>query len=242
MKFEIKEYKDDNLLYWILRIKGTEKQIEDTKKHIESTFLNFDNWINSANQHIYRVDPNVMNKIIKKFRNYNIKYNNVNIYYCKSIILISGDMKIVIEKTIKDISNYINKLNPSMRFIWVKMPDFLELIYEIQPLCSNKYTNFKIIPSKISIFSDNTLKTHILIYSDELFIDKIWKSANIILKDMYKNNFLKNNPNIEYLDLFTNYMNIKKKDTNRYRNFNPKKEQIPIHKEYRKDDILSCSI
>lgn len=240
--FELEEYKEENLLYWILRINGTGKQIDDTKKSIETIFLNFDKWINSENQHIYRVDPNIMNKLIKKFKNYNIKNNGVNIYYCKSIILISGDDKNIVDKTIKDIENHINKLNPCMRFIWVKMPDFLDILYDIQPLCKNKYTNFKIISSKNSIFSDNTLKTHILIYSDKLFIDKIWKSTNIILKNMYKDKFLKNDFNIEYLNLFTNYKNNKKIYINRYRNFDPKKIQMPIHKESRNDNILSCSI
>lgn len=241
INFEIEEYKKDDLLYWVLRINGTEKQIDITKKCIENTFLKFDIWINSKNQHIYRIDPNIMNKIIKKFKNY-IKNNDSNIYYCKSILLISGNNKNVVNQTIKDIEKYINKLNPCMRFIWVKMPDFLDILYRMQPLCKNRYTNFKFVPSKSSIFSENTLKTHILIYSDELFIDKIWKSINIILENMYKNDILKDDSNIKYLNLFTNYNNDKKIYTNRYRKFNPKKDQIPIHKENRNDNILSCSI
>lgn len=106
--FEIEEYKEDDLLYWVLRINGTEKQIDITKKCIENTFLKFDIWINSKNQHIYRIDPNIMNKIIKKFKNYNIKNNDSDIYYCKSILLISGNNKNVVNQTIKDIDILIN--------------------------------------------------------------------------------------------------------------------------------------
>lgn len=240
--FDIEEYKEDNLLYWVLRMNGTEKQIDETKKNVESILLGFNNWINSINQHIYRVDPDIMNKIIKKIKKHNIKYNTINIFYCKTILLVSGNNKNMVDQIIKDISNYINKLKPCMRFIWVKMPEFIDVLYRIQPLCKNKYTNFKIVPSKCSIMSENTLKTHILISSDKLFIEEIWKSVNTILKDIYKKNYIKKDSDIEYLNLFINNENNKIIIINRYRNFNPNKIQIPIHKEYRNDNILSCSI
>lgn len=239
--FEIEDYKEDNVLYWVLKINGNDNDINKTKKEIEDILLKFDKWINSMYQHIYRIDPNIIGKIKKRFKG----YNNINIYYFKTILLISGNDKNIINKIIKEISDYIIKLKPSTKFIWVKMPDFINILYRIEPLCKNKYTEFKIISSRCSIFSNNTLKTHILIYCDKLFVDRIWKSINLILKNQIENKDFNNYFNIKYLDLFinNNYINNKKMEIiNKYRIFDSNKKQIPIFKEYRNDNILSSSI
>lgn len=178
---------------------------------------------------------------MKKFKS----HNNINIYYLNTILLISGKDKNIVEEIIKRISNYMIKLKPSTRFIWVKLPEFIDILYEIEPLCKNKYTEFKIIPSKKSILSNNTLKTHLLIYSDKIFIDEIWKSVDLILKNTIQKEKNKNTIDIDYLNLFTNNnsnKNVKNNIISKYRIFDPNKIQVPIYKKYRNDNILSSSI
>lgn len=241
--FRIENYKEDEILYWVIRIIGTDIQINKTKEIINDILIGFDHWINSKNMHIYRIDPNIVKKIKKKFKKYN---NIINIFYGKTFLLISGNNKKVSDKIINNISNYIYNFEPCMRFIWVEMPEFMKILYKIEPLCKNKYCDFKIIPSKCSIVSNNTIKTHILIRSDKIFINQIWKSVDLIIKNLYKKEDEEKKYEIEYLNLFIHdkYKEHKKFNNNiiKYREFNPQKMQIPISKQYRNDDILSSSI
>ena len=207
----VEEYIESSQLVWILRIHGLEKNIVKTIENIEEIFNNFNKWIDSENQEISRIDPTVIKKV---FKNYKKLPNGISLYYGKTILLISGNSKPLINKFKTNIHKFVLESRPKMIFFWAKIPDFFDALYNIEPLC-NPNTGFQAIVSKYPLYMRNLLMSHILITADKPFIDQIWKSAKTILNKniKQKNNICKKNKSMKNFKKqkinTNNYVNIK---------------------------------